>query len=231
MEQAVSGAARGILHGVTLSPFVRKVRCVLALKGIAYDLVNVMPGAVDSNFRAKSPLSKIPVWEEGSWSLPDSSAISAYLERIEPEPALYPSDPRAYGEALFWEEYADTRLVESIAPIFFQRVVHGRVFGKICDEEIVRRQLDEVLPPVFDQVEELFMSKLSSDSAGGLEAAGSLINIGTLSMWSPLVNLSHSDVEIDSAGWPKLAAFVSEMNAEPCLRDIFAEERAALAAY
>lgn len=249
------GAVRGILHGVTLSPFVRKVRCVLALKGIAYDLVNVMPGAMDSDFRAKSPLSKIPVWEEAGWSLPDSSAISAYLERIEPKPPLYPSNSKAYGEALFWEEYADTRLVESIAPIFFQRVVHRRVFGKESDEEIVRRQLDEVLPPVFDQVEELFMPKLpvaqlpvselpaselplSSASAGsekgqreGLEGPVSLISIGTLSLWSPLVNLSHSEIEIDAVEWPKLAAFVSEMNAEPCLREIVAEERAALAAY
>jgi glutathione S-transferase len=227
---------RGILHGVTLSPFVRKVRCVLALKGIAYELVNVMPGAMDARFRAKSPLSKIPVWEEGDWTLPDSSAIAAYLERIEPEPALYPSESKAYGDALFWEEYADTRLVDSIAPIFFQRVVNARVFDKASDEEIVRRQLDEVLPPVFDQIEERFLSALPTEqsregNARGLEGAARFINIATLAMWSPLVNLSHSGIDVDAAAWPRLARFIEGMNEDACLRSILEEERASLAAH
>ena len=78
----VSVGQRGTLYGVSLSPFVRKVRAVLAIKSIDYELVNVMPGAMDSEFLAKSPLSKIPVWEEDGWTLPDSSAICAYLERV-----------------------------------------------------------------------------------------------------------------------------------------------------
>jgi hypothetical protein len=40
-----SKPSKGRLHGVSLSPFVRKVRAVLAIKGIDYELVNVMPGA------------------------------------------------------------------------------------------------------------------------------------------------------------------------------------------
>ena len=40
----------GTLHGVSLSPFVRKVRAVLALKSIDYELVAVMPGAMDPEF-------------------------------------------------------------------------------------------------------------------------------------------------------------------------------------
>ena len=104
---------RGILHGVSLSPFVRKTRVALTIKSIDYELRNVMPGAMDPEFLAKSPLSKVPVWEEeDGWTLPDSSVICSYLERTNPKPALYPSDPREYASALFWEEYADTRLVD-----------------------------------------------------------------------------------------------------------------------
>ncbi len=40
-----SKPSEGRLHGVSLSPFVRKVRAVLAIKVIDYELVNVMPGA------------------------------------------------------------------------------------------------------------------------------------------------------------------------------------------
>ncbi|MFK7896852.1 MAG: glutathione S-transferase family protein [Myxococcota bacterium] len=226
-------SVRGILHGVALSPFVRKVRCVLAMKGIDYQLVNVMPGAMDAGFREKSPLSKIPVWEEGDWTLPDSSAIVAYLERIAPQPALFPVDPKAYGEALFLEEYADTRLVESAAPIFFQRVVHEKVFKKASDEDIVRRQLDEVLPPVFDQIEAYFMPGLSfwEGAQGESSSIEDFVNVGTLALWSPLVNLLHADVEVDAVEWPRLARFLLEMNQASWLRDILEEERAALAAY
>ena len=71
----MGAAVAGKLHGVSLSPFVRKVRAVLALKSIDYELVTVLPGAMDAAFLAKSPLSKIPVWEEDGFTLPDSTVI------------------------------------------------------------------------------------------------------------------------------------------------------------
>ncbi len=215
---------RGILHGVSLSPYVRKVRAVLATKGIDYDLVNVMPGAMDPEFLAKSPLSKIPVWEEqDGWTLPDSSAICAYLERIEPRPALFPSEPRAFADALFWEEYADTRLVDSVEPVFFQRIVRGRFFKQPPDETIIRRQTDEILPPVFDQIEALFIE------AFGIRG-DSPITIATLSIWAPFVNLEHAGFDFDAKSWPGIAAFLEGMNAQSVLREIVEGERAAMAA-
>ena len=46
---------------------------------------------------------------------------------------------------LFWEEYADTRLVETGAPIFFQRIVRAKVFGEMSDEGLVRRHVEDLL--------------------------------------------------------------------------------------
>ena len=217
------GIQGGLLHGASLSPFVRKVRAVLAIKQIDYELVNVMPGAMDPDFLAKSPLSKIPVWEEDGWTLPDSSVICAYLERRVPSPAVYPSDARAFATSLFWEEYADTRLVESGGPIFFQRVVRARVFKEKADEDIVRRHLEEVLPPVFDQLEALFLGR---DRANPAE-----LTVGNLSVWSPFVNLEHAGVELDASSWPGLAAFVQTLGAHPKLKELVEEERAALATF
>jgi glutathione S-transferase len=216
---------RGILHGVSLSPFVRKVRAALAVKSIDYELVNVMPGAMDAEFLAKSPLSKIPVWEEAGWTLPDSSVICAYLERIKPESPLYPSNPKEFARALFWEEYADTRLVDSATPVFFQRVVREKFFKQPADEEIVRRQLDEVLPPVFDQIEELFIPEIVPNLTPGRE-----ITIATLSIWTPFVNLDHADFEVDAKTWPGLASFLESMGQHPVLRALVEEERAAMPA-
>ncbi len=215
------GIRGGILHGASLSPFVRKVRAVLAVKSIDYELVNVMPGAMDPQFLAKTPLSKIPVWEEDGWALPDSSVICAYLERRAPSPALYPSDARAFATSLFWEEYADTRLVESGTPIFFQRIVRERIFKERADEEIVRRHLEEVLPPVLDQLEALFVGRDRADPAE--------LTIGNLAIWSPFVNLDHAGFELDRTNWPGLAAFMETLGAHPALGKLVEEERAALA--
>ena len=221
---------RGTLHGVIFSPFVRKVRAVLAAKRIAYRQVSVMPGAMDSAFLAKSPLSKVPVWEEPGFVLPDSSAICAYLERLEPVPALYPADARAFASVLFWEEYADTRLVDAGAPIFHERVVRPHVLRQASDEEIVRRQLDEVIPPVFDQLEALYLSpgplRAGLPARGG--SLGESLDLAAIAIWSPIVNLEHVGVAIEAARWPKLAAFMAEHNAHPVLRPIVLEERAAL---
>lgn len=214
---------RGILHGVSLSPFVRKVRAVLAIKGVAYDLVSVMPGAMDAEFRAKSPLAQIPVWEEDGWTLPDSSAICAYLERTHPKSPLYPAEARAFAKALFWEEYADTRLVDSATPVFSQRVVRKKFFKQPSDEELVRRHLDEVLPPVFDQLESLYIDTEE-------DAQNAKITIATLSIWTCFVNLDHAGFELDTKAWPGLAGFLEAMGRHPVLRALVEEERAAMPA-
>ena len=220
MTKKLSG---GLLHGVSLSPFVRKVRVVLDMKGIEYSLVNVMPGAMEPEFLAKSPLSKIPVWEEDGWTLPVSSAICAYLERCVPTPTFYPEEPRAFATSLFWEEYADTRLVESGTPIFFQRVVRQRVFKEAPDDELVRRYEEELLPPVLDQLEALFIERDRADA--------SELTIGNIAVWSPFVNLEHSGFELDAGRWPGLSTFLQTLGEHRALRDLVDEERAALAAF
>jgi glutathione S-transferase len=211
---------KGTRYGVSLSPFVRKVRAVLAIKAIDYQLVAVMPGAMDPEFQAKSPLSKIPVWEEGDYALPDSSVICAYLEKTHPDPAIYPAEARAFGRSLFWEEYADTRLVDSVSPVFFQRVVNSKVYKQPVDEEIVRRHVEEVLPPVQDQLETLFV-------ASGI-ANVSAMTVAEISVWSVFVNFTHAGLELDRDRWPKLHDFISEMNVHPSLAPLIEEERASL---
>ena len=117
-----------VIHGVSPSPFVRKVRVFMIEKGLEYELEPVMPGNVPDSFRKISPLAKVPVYEDGEFSLPDSSAICAYLERAHPEPPLYPDDARQLGHALWLEEYADTKLVEVLGPVFSQRFIQRVLF-------------------------------------------------------------------------------------------------------
>src|ERR1700752_1645834 len=89
-----TAAAMLKIYGALLSPFVRKVRAVLAEKQVQYALVPANPFEKSENFLKLSPLGRIPALEdEEHRHLADSSVIVEYLEERFPSPALFPKDP------------------------------------------------------------------------------------------------------------------------------------------
>ena len=208
-----------ILHGVNASPFVRKVRVALSAKGIDYELNPIMPMGVPEEYKQKSPLGKIPCWEDGSFTLPDSSCIVAYLEKLQPEPALYPSDPKELGQALFLEEYGDTKLAETVGPFFFERVVRGKIMKAEPDEERLAKVLAEELPPVFDWLE-------SQVPESGDGVVGGHFCIADIGIATQLVNGRHAGLDVDAARWPRLAAYRDAVFGNPYFKPIVEEEAA-----
>jgi glutathione S-transferase len=205
------------VHGVALSPFVRKVRVALAEKGVAYKLVPVVPFGISAEFRRISPLGKIPVFEEDDgFTLPDSSVILAYLERTRPEPPLYPADAREYGRALFLEEWADTRLVEACGPVFFERYVAVRLLKREPDEKLIDICLEQRQPAAFGWLE--------STLAGREFAVGERFSVADLALASPFVNLRHAGAELNAGRWPALARYVERIWARPSFAGLLKEE-------
>lgn len=207
------------IHGVNASPFVRKVRIAMEEKGLAYELEPVMPIGVSEEFKKLSPLGKIPVYQDGDYVLPDSSCIIAYLERLHPEPPLYPSDAREYGHALFLEEYADTRLVEALSTVFFQRVVRSKIMKQEPDESLVKEALSERIPLLFD-----FLETKVGDGDG---IVGGRFSIADIGIGSPFVNFSHAGEDVDSERWPKLASYLERIHSRPSFKTLIEEEKAA----
>lgn len=210
------------LYGVSPSPYVRKVRVALAEKGLEYDLEPVMPGNVPDSFKKISPLSKVPVYQDGDLVLPDSSVIIAYLERIQPNPALYPRDPSEYGRALWFEEFADTKLIEVITPIFSQRFIQRVLFKQGSDEAIVEKQLSLMIPPVFDYLE----GEMPEDGW----IVGDAFSIADVALGTTMVHLRHGGESVDSARWPRLAAYASRVLSRESFATLIAEEEAAFPA-
>jgi glutathione S-transferase len=98
-----------LLHQWVISPFCRKVRKVLAHKGVAYRTVEY------NGLRARaaaglSAAGKLPVLDYDGERIQDSSAIFDFLEAKHPAPALVPSDPDARALALTLEDWADESL-------------------------------------------------------------------------------------------------------------------------
>jgi glutathione S-transferase len=208
-----------ILHGVNASPFVRKTRVALAEKGIEYELVPVMPMGQTAEYKAISPLGKIPCYQEGDFTLPDSSCIIAYLERKQPDPALYPADPKQFGRALWYEEYADTKLVEMLGVVFFNRIV-AKMIGQQPDEAAIAAAL-EAVPPVFDYLE--------GELADREVLAGSHFSVADIAVSSPFVNFAHAGEAPDPGRWPRLTAYLERNHGRPSFKAVIEEEKAALA--
>lgn len=211
------------VHGVGASPFVRKVRVALAEKGLDYELEPVFPFGVSPEFKKISPLGKIPVLQEDDFYLPDSSAILEYLEAAHPTPALYPSDARERGMAVFLEEYADGGIAsKATGVIFFQRVVGPRFMGQPTNEEAVQKAIDEDVPALHDYLESLLKD-------GNKFLVGDALSVADISVTSQFVNLSYAQFTVDKKRWPKLAAYVETMMARPSFAGLMAEEKALFA--
>jgi glutathione S-transferase len=88
------------------SPYARKVRVLLAEKGIAYEPINVANG--DRSAAEKNPLGKVPtlVLDDGSL-LFDSVVITETLDALFPKPQLIPSEIHARSAVRRWEAVAD----------------------------------------------------------------------------------------------------------------------------
>jgi glutathione S-transferase len=209
------------VYGAPLSPFVRKVRVLLAEKGVDYELDPVNPFSPPPEFLEISPLKRIPALRDTDRAEPntlaDSSVICDYIEHKHPEPALYPADPFARARALWFEEYADSALAESIGRgLFFERVIK-KLLRQTPDESVCATTLTEKIPPVFDYLE---------GSLGDNDfLVGNTFSIADIAVGTMLVNFEHAGETPDSARWPKLAAYTARIHGRPSFKACLDEER------
>ena len=96
------------LIGSATSPYVRKVRIVMAEKKLDYQLVMDDVWAADSPITASNPLGKVPcLVMEGGEAVFDSRVIVEYLDTLSPVGKLIPSQGRERAEVKTWEALAD----------------------------------------------------------------------------------------------------------------------------
>ena len=96
------------LIGSTASPYVRKVRVVMAEKKLDYQFVEEDVWAADTNIMQSNPLGKVPcLVMEGGEALFDSRVIVEYLDTLSPVGKLIPAVGRERAEVKTWEALAD----------------------------------------------------------------------------------------------------------------------------
>ncbi len=95
---------RIILHHYASSPFAEKIRLALGLKGIAWGSVEIAPvpprprlDALTGGYR------RVPVLQIGADIYCDTNAILPALDRVQPEPPLYPGQGAGLAKALSFD--------------------------------------------------------------------------------------------------------------------------------
>jgi glutathione S-transferase len=208
------------IYGTPLSPFVRKALLTLEYKGLEYQNEPTFPGDQSPKFRAISPLGKIPVLEHDDFAIPDTSVICRYLERIAPEPGLYPSDPKDEARAGWIEEYADTRLIETCAGVFQERLLKPKLLKQPTDEARLATLLDKGLPECLAYVESLV------PESGYL--VGDRLSIADLALVTCFIQAQYGDYDVDGKAYPKLRRYLDQAYASPLIVNRMKSERANL---
>ena len=211
-----------ILYGPPLSPFVRKAEAVMRVKGISFESqsVNLLP--MPDWFKAISPARRIPVLRDTSigaegraGTLPDSSAICAFLEKKQPEPPLYPSEPFEHGRAIWLEEWADTELAGAIGMGIFRPIQFPRFQGKEPDVATAKATWAEKLPRLFDYLEEALEDAGATKPEEARRLVGGRLSIADVAVGVQLAQLEMVAGLPDVRRWPRAVMFGERMIARP----------------
>jgi len=140
------------IYGVPISVHTRKVIVVALAKGLDFEVipvVPVIPGNPPSNWRELSPTGKIPALTDGDFTVADSAAICAYLERIHPAQPVYPPSPREFATSLSLEQYAGALFRDVVHPLFQETFVFPRIQQVATNQKRIDKVLGETVPEMF----------------------------------------------------------------------------------
>ena len=131
------------LIGSSSSPYVRKVRIVMAEKKLDYNYVTDNVWSGDTNIGESNPLGKVPcLIMEGAEALFDSRVIVEYLDTLSPVGKLIPTVGRERAEVKTWEALADGVLDASVMARL-EATWDGRTKAQ-RSQAWIDRQLDKV---------------------------------------------------------------------------------------
>ena len=129
------------LIGSLASPYVRKVRVVMAEKKLDYELILEDVWSPDTTISQSNPLGKVPclIMEDGG-AMFDSRVIVEYLDTMSPVGKLIPTQGRGRASIKCWEALADGVLDAGITV----RLERTQRPAKLQSAQWMERQLGKV---------------------------------------------------------------------------------------
>lgn len=195
------------LIGSHTSPFVRKVRIVLAEKKIDFEFEVNSPWLADSTVPDINPLGKIPVLLlDDDTALFDSRVIVEYIDNVTPNNKLFPAPNRERTEVKRWEAIAD-----GICDAAAAAVLEAKRPKKEQSAAWIARQNDKVLRGL------AYMSEQLGEKAfcNGMHFSMADIAVGTA--------LGYLSFRFANIAWPETHPNLAKLYNKLMLRHSFSE--------
>lgn len=198
------------LIGSSSSPYVRKVRVVMAEKKLDYQFVEEDVWASDTTIMHSNPLGKVPcLVMEGGEALFDSRVIVEYLDTLSPVGKLIPPVGRERAEVKTWEALADG-LLDALVLARLEAVWSGRDKAQ-RSQAWIDRQMDKTHAGV---------KAMSLGLADKPFCAGIYLSLADIAVGCALGYIDFRFPEIDWRGqYPNLAKLQEKLAQRPSFAD------------
>jgi glutathione S-transferase len=207
------------IYGVPISVHTRKVIVVALAKGLAHEVIPVVPVVPDNppaNWRDLSPTGKIPALTDGDFTVADSAAICAYLERIHPAQPVYPADARDYATALSFEQYAGALFREVVHPLFHETFVFPKIHQVATNQKRVDEVLTTAVPEMFGYLDSAIRGEyLTGDHA----------TVADFAVASNLITYQYIGFDLYRARFRRLAALFDRVVRHPAMAEAIRREQ------
>jgi glutathione S-transferase len=188
------------------------VLATLEEKGASWRLSPVPAGTLRSpEHLARHPFGRVPVLEHDGFLLYETQAILRYLDRLLPNPALTPADPKRAARMDQVMNVNDWYLFQGVGNVIgFHRVVGPRVLGLAPDEAAIEAAMPKARA-VFAELARLL--------GGQSFFAGDAISLADLLVAPQLAFFSQTpEWEVLSVPHQNLVAWLARMEARPSFK-------------
>ena len=185
------------------SPYVRKIRIILAEKALPFELVVDSPWEANTRIPSINPLGKVPALatDDGEVFF-DSPVIAGYLETLDAAPRLLPKDPLEAVRVRQIEALADGVTDAAVTALLESR----RPDGQRSDTEI-DRQMEKI---------DRGLDELERRASGRNWLHGESMSLGDI---AAAVSLGYLDLRFAHHEWrgthPALAALAQRLFVRP----------------
>jgi glutathione S-transferase len=204
------------LHQFPLCPFSRKVRFLMAEKGIVYELVREAPWEARDEFLDLNPSGMTPalVDDEGGTTLADSQAICEYFEETVDKFPLIAGSAAARAEV--------RRLVA-----WFDQIVYRDVVAPLLNERMIKRIVSRTSPDAGALRDAMRRANTHMDYMDYLLDHRSWMGGGTMSL-ADIAAAAHISVAdylggIDWEGHKPTKRWYAGIKSRPSFRPLLAE--------
>ncbi len=193
------------LYDNAFSPFARKVRLVLEHKGIPHEVTDGLAVPNREALRRVNGRVEVPALDHDGVVVVGSADIVAYLERVAPDPPIYPRDHAEWVQARAWERCSDTLVDAILVDLSYWVWAERDDTRPEAWVEAGRRDMDQVY------------AALERDLEGRDFLCGP-VSIADLALFPQLNGTRMLGVPYDAARFPRVHAWYQRLRALPIVQ-------------